>query len=259
VDCARLKVKGISDLFALVRCCDPGLMTAEPAARPCEVGALTGLSEYGEANDEWLNQFPKDLESLFVRAMGDDIVIAERSFLVRNTRHRPTEVRCSAFTLTALDGQATLATPEGVFGSLVKSTVAGYEKENVGREEEKIILFNHVYDLDSPGADWLALNPAFAQHMVWQRDYDHSLAWVDSTGKPMARSCWWRDGTPEDSCHGHDGEFGEGMLVMASQEGFRQIAEKLPDLRVAMCVQRTIEHTKASSCKVHITSAGSEK
>ena len=252
IDCDRLKINSISDVSPIVCCYDPEYMVSEPMIRPNEISTMTGLTKYGTPTDDWLEQDDQMIENLFAQKIGENIVLAECSSLACNTQSHPKEIRCSS--IYHIDNDSSpeaFNEPESIFGTLVKCVAENYIIEGNRCQEKLIILMNHIYDLDSPGANWIALNPDFAQFMGWQLADDYPFGWIDCAGNPMVWSFWWRDGSLDDFNNRHDNEFGEGMLVLASQEGFQQILEKIPEACKVMCVQRTLRSRNSSQCRTY--------
>ncbi len=87
-----------------------------------------------------------------------------------------------------------------------------------------IIVRNTAYRFETPGGGWLALNPALAEHLGWQRAPDGLFRWLDADGRIMAESVWWQDGFAQHRPPHFDDEVGHGWLVRASANGWRQIS-----------------------------------
>lgn len=92
-----------------------------------------------------------------------------------------------------------------------------------------IIVRNTAYRFETPGGNWMALNPALAEHLGWQPAPPGLFRWVDAEGRVMAESVWWQDGFAQQRPPQFEEEVGHGWLVLVSADGWRQLAAAVGD------------------------------
>ena len=116
--------------------------------------------------------------------------------------------------------------PEAMFiERVVRKLVSEYPSLHSDADISALVLSHSALWVESPGGEWLALNPAVA-FSVWagQSQIDGKFRWVNDQGHVMAESIWWMDGRPMllgDSST--EDEVGEGWLVLASECALAQI------------------------------------
>ena len=114
--------------------------------------------------------------------------------------------------------------PEAMFIGVVRKLASEYPSLHDRAEIVALALRHTAYWLDSPGADWLALNPAVAFRLGWSIADDGLFRWVNDQGRVMVESIWWMDGRPMLLADGlPEEEVGEGWLVLACECALAQI------------------------------------
>lgn len=68
----------------------------------------------------------------------------------------------------------------------------------------------------------LTICPHWLTHLQWHKEMHAQGTYLDATGEVMARQIWWRDGGPMDVSE--DAEWGEGFLIVVTQEGLKQLS-----------------------------------
>lgn len=67
---------------------------------------------------------------------------------------------------------------------------------------------------DSPGPEWMALNPELARAVGWTPARDSLFGWEDENGQPMVWSVWWQDGLYQSQPPKFHDDVGEGWAVV---------------------------------------------
>ena len=102
------------------------------------------------------------------------------------------------------------------------------------------LVFRHSdYAYDSPGNNWLALNPTIGSSLGWSVAEDGLFRWVNNAGQTMVESIWWTDGLVGQAPPHFDDEVGEGWLVVASQVAWDAITSQLGTLKRMVHVERS--------------------
>ena len=111
-----------------------------------------------------------------------------------------------------------------MFIGVVRKLASEYPSLHGDAEISALVLSHTARWVDSPGGDWLALNPAVAFRLGWSIADGGMFRWVNDQGRVMAESIWWMDGRPMLLGDGlPEDEVGEGWLVLASECAFEQI------------------------------------
>ena len=123
-----------------------------------------------------------------------------------------------------------------------------------------IIIKNNAFRYDTPGSEWLALNPTIAKDFGWNLSEDGFLRWTDQAGETMVETIWWEDGPAFFPPPHLNVEVGRGWLVLASLSAFRKIKERYPNLGRLLRLQRQFNHerqkvsvNRSKSIKVELT------
>lgn len=60
------------------------------------------------------------------------------------------------------------------------------------------LVVRHLsYGFDSPGDDWIALNPVVGRRLGWKPAVDGLFRWLNEQGEMMVETVWWVDGIVE--------------------------------------------------------------
>lgn len=87
------------------------------------------------------------------------------------------------------------------------------------------MIAHDAYDRETPGAHWLALNPAVGEALGWHPISGGWFRWADGQGVPMVESVWWSDGSIHQFNHYLHTEVGDGCLVLVTEQGFLKLRE----------------------------------
>jgi hypothetical protein len=103
---------------------------------------------------------------------------------------------------------------------------------------DHLVIAHDGDDFETPGAYWLAFNPAVGQALEWRPLRGGWFRWADRQGIPVAESVWWKDG-PRHQFDPHlHVEVGSGWLVLATEEGFREIVQWAGRIRRGGVIRR---------------------
>ena len=197
----------------------------------------------GEKAEDWVQNIDDALSATDWIPDDQRIVVAEKTNLtIRKYRRSMTETRYSVLDAGNLTRRQLEENPESMFVEVVRRHISEYPSllEYSGRF---VLVLRHTADwVDSPGGNWLALNPAIAIRLGWSIAEDGIFRWVDDQGHVMVESAWWMDGRlmlhddglPED-------EAGEGWLVLASESALAQIEKAFGSLSRRSAVMRRYE------------------
>ena len=113
-----------------------------------------------------------------------------------------------------------------MFGSATRKFVSEYGELGYNFQTSELVIFHSAYWIDTPGANWLALNPVVGARLGWSIADDGMFKWLDDEGGVMVESIWWTDGHTKVLAEGlPDDEVGEGWLVLTSKRAMEQIQE----------------------------------
>ncbi len=218
LDARQIPDERIEIILQVVRLVDLALLFTEPSARPREVASSRGGERFSRRDSAWLDAV-SDTGPDTLRSFGGFRVLAERTTLQRLNWGRPTETRLSVVRRRQDD-----IDPQEFFELVRNRVVADYRQSDGAASDGPLITKNFAYGFDSPADDWLAINPDIARRLGWQLDTEGLFRWLNGAGEIMVETLWWMDGLlglqPYD-----DDEVGEGWLVTASEEAWRQLTE----------------------------------
>lgn len=216
----------LSEIERLMRFYDPHMILSETFSRPAYIAPIFGL-EYrntSESLGKWCNKIEDDVFAFNSKIDDDTVILAENTELKRLEWESPREIRQSA---TCLSGTPKLEQEhkerEEIFQSIFRGLVSEYPELQNEKNDHSIVLRNNPTIYDSPGGEWLALNPNVGNSLGWNLSEEGFFRWVNSEGKIMVESVWWMDGNTDQAPPHFDNEVGEGWLVLASREAFNSI------------------------------------
>ena len=190
------------------------------------------------------------------RTSDDRCVLAERTQLKRLYWETPTEIRrvvtsrASKYLPTALDDRK-------FFYTIGYRYLEEYGTPELRAASSPIIVARQTFGYDSPGQDWIALNPAIALGLGWKLAKEGLFRWTDEDGNIMVESIWWVDGPLGYPPPRFDDEVGEGWLVLASESALEQIAAKCGSIRRLIAVEREYQPRRGET--VHREGHASEE
>ena len=114
------------------------------------------------------------------------------------------------------------------------------EYPNLQAPLDQIVVSNDAYGYETPGANWLALNPVIGQELGWKLNPDGWFQWICDSGNIVAKSIWWRDGYIEQYNRHARIEVGEGWLVVVLRSGFDEIKNLYTTLNRGCVARRSM-------------------
>ncbi|AKB57703.1 hypothetical protein [Methanosarcina barkeri] len=216
----------LSEIERLMRFYDPDMILSEPLSRPAYIAPVFGLEhrDTSESLEKWCGQIEDDAFAFESGADDDIVILAENTELKCLEWKTPTEIRQS---VTCLSGTPKLESEhneqEEIFQSIFRGFVSEYPELQTETNDHSIVLRNNPRIYDSPGGEWLALNPKVGNSLGWNLSEEGFFRWVNGEGEIMVESVWWMDGNINQGPPHFDDEVGEGWLVLASKEAFNSI------------------------------------
>jgi AAA domain len=236
IDAHVLEPNDLFHLDSVLRFYDPYMFLTEPTQRPASVPPMAGKRRFGGMNEEWLEQIVEAVDSACCKTADGLTILAEETTLKWLEREVPTEVRRSVV------GRFTVPhskDPNLFFSETANHLVTEYPFLCADPATPPLIFRHTAYVYDSPGQNWLALNPTIGSHLGWSLADDGLFRWINNAGQTMVESIWWIDGLDRQSSpHFHD-EVGEGWLVVASPAAWDAIQSQLGPLRRLVYVERS--------------------
>ena len=242
VDGGQISPQRNDFLERILRTHDPRLVLEQPSRRPAQIRKATE-TPLGRDVEEWVQNVDEALSSTNWIADDQRIVLAEKTNLtIPRDRGSITETRCSVLDTGNLTQRQLEENPEAMFIGVVRKLVSEYPSLHDDAEILAMALRHTAFWLDSPGANWLALNPTVAFRLGWSIADDGMFRWVNDQGHIMVESIWWMDGRPMLLADGlPEDEVGEGWLVLASECALEQIEEAFGSIPRRSAVVRRYE------------------
>ena len=207
-----------------LRTYDPGMVLKDPSHRPPNIAALLGL-EFMDDVGKWADAVDEALEHTNWTPNCDFVVLAEITIVAKRWPwESPRETRFSVLEPVASSSFPTGRDPDELYGTVTNRTINEYKTLSQSQNYHPLAIRNVAPGYYSPGADWIAFNPAIARNLGWSLATDGMFRWVDSDGATKVESIWWVDGLVGLSASAHSSEeVGAGWLVLASQSALEQI------------------------------------
>lgn len=226
----------LNRLEEALRFYDPKLILRQPSSRPPEICPIRGRYKHGENNEQWLDQIEESVSALVSVTDQQLLFLAEETNLKCLDRDAATEIRCSV--VCSSEASENISDEAPLFCALTGCLLTEYPKLLIHEDPMPLIIRHDAYYYDSPGTTWLALNPAVGLKLGWTLEEEGLFRWADSQGQLMVETFWWVDGLlGQAPIYFHD-EVGEGWLVLASQEGCKQIEKLLGTSKRLLTVER---------------------
>ena len=251
VDGGRISPQRNDLLEKLLRTYDPRMVLEQPTRRPAQIHRAMETAP-GEKAEDWVQNVDNALSSTDWMPDDQRIVVGEASnLIIRRDRRSMTETRYSVLNVGNLALLRLEENPESIFGGVVRKHISEYPSLLDYSGRSKLVLRHTADWVDSPGGNWLALNPAIAIRLGWSIAVDGIFRWVDDQGRVMVESIWWMDGRPMLHADGlPEDEVGEGWLVLASESALGQIEEAFGSLsRRSAVVRRYESGSEAIECR----------
>ena len=233
-----LNMRKLCNLDPFLRFYDPFMVLSKPKSRPNCIMSLTGLSKYGDASEIWTENVSEAVDSATFKASDGQIILAENTTLETLSWKTPSETRESFVCLPETPITSRYNEYHTFFHREINILIKDFDLL-VEQVPVPLIIFNESRGYDSPGENWLALNPFVARQMGWSLAKD-GVFWDGSDeGQTMAESIWWSDGFIGQHPPHFDDEVGEGWLVIASQNALCDLKSKFNNLKRIVNVSRS--------------------
>jgi hypothetical protein len=232
----------VRQLEEVLRSYDPVMVLAEPTLRPVDIEPIADGRELGSRREKWLAQLKEPYEPAKRRTASGFIILAEETNLRRLEWGTPSETRRSVIRTYEAQFLQQDSGDESLFARVANRLVAEYPTLDVDAETQPLVVRHEAYGYESPGQNWLALNPSVAGQLEWNLAEGGLFRWADNDGQTMVESVWWADGLVGQSPPHLEDEVGEGWLVLASESAWEAIASLLPNLRRVLYVKRSYDH-----------------
>ena len=215
-------------LEKILRTYDPRMVLEVPSRRPVQIRRATETL-LGHNLEEWVQDVDDALSTTDWRSDDQRIALAEETSLtIRRGRRSMSETRYSVLDAGNLTQRQLSENPVSMFGKVARKHVSEYPSLHDDLEISALALRHTADWVDSPGGNWLALNPAVGFRLGWSIADDGIFRWVDDQGHVMVESMWWMDGRPTLVADVlEEDEVGEGWLVLATECALDQIEEAL--------------------------------
>ena len=213
----RLSGRVMEELQGEMRHYDAEMLLFRPDRRPDEV---TGVAE-GTFGTDWVDEVSGSVPWSRIRQLGDWHVVGERTMIKPAGEGGPQEFRqvgafpaSRGFPRTHVDGS-------DLFARLRRQTQESYG-DTAGSGASCVVLHNEAA-YDTPGDEWMALNPVMARRLGWRRAENGLFAW-EMGGAAKGKSVWWSDGVVEQSMEvWKECEVAEGWLVVVADEAVSEL------------------------------------
>lgn len=227
---------------------DPALELATPHERPVEMKALD-WDLWDERGKKWLTgEGGSDWES-YPAKLGEEYILAERSWFIRPDWEWPREERYRGVTAhpvdAGLDRRVLASGHELVYSSYLRGDAQDRGQLTIWNEEDQLI---------GPQYRWVAFNADVARYLGWVASPTEPFRWDDPQGALMVRSIYWKDGwiwlePPRFE------SLGEGWIVVASESAVERINQAFPEAQTQLWVERHSHRDKKYEEKWHLSRA----
>jgi hypothetical protein len=225
---------------------DPALELIEPRERPCEMLAMN-WDFWGERGKDWLQGKDATDWDHYPSSVGGLRLIGERSWFIRPDWEWPREERYRGVLIDAehkSPDRASLASGHEL-------TYQGYLRGKA-QKGSQLIVWNLESQLVGPQYRWIAINSNVARALGWTVCATNPFAWLDSTGRLMVKSEYWKDGwiwlePPRFEA------LGEGWYVLASDHAVKAIRQAFPNAQTHLWVERHSHGAKPYEGSWHLT------
>lgn len=238
IEAEVLHPENLRSLERVLRFYDPTLVLVEPVPRPLCIHPIAMAGQQGRSNEEWLEHVNEALGSMIFQTE-ENVILAENTKLKHLEWETPIEIRQSLMlpssTLRPPD-------PSQLWQRVTNRIVSEYPSLQVDGIPAPLTIQNVAYGFDSPGSNWLALNPLVGLQFTWHLSDNGLFRWVDIEGQTMVETLWWRDGSVEQSPPNFHNEVGEGWLVVASKPAWKAIKSQWGTLKRVLRVERSCYH-----------------
>ena len=214
---------------------DPSFILDRPVSKPSFIDHIGGFStedqSYRRFSDDWIDRVQESLRLLHLRSTDGRVVLGERTRLKYLGNGWPQEERMAVVRpvpASRLWNGYTTGRGHPPFPRLQGVPISDYL--HIGAPLDHLVVAHDGFEFETPGANWLALNPTVGLALGWYPIREGWFRWANEEGVPVAESIWWSDG-PIDLANEHlYVEVGEGWLVVITEQGFQEITKWTRDI-----------------------------
>lgn len=240
IEAEVLRPENLHRLDRVLRFYDPALVLVEPIPRPLCIQPIALVGQQGRSNEEWLEHVNEALGSMIFQTE-ENVILAENTKLKHLEWETPIEIRQSLMLPSS-----TLRPPDPgqLWQRVTNRIVSEYPSLQVDGIPAPLTIQNVAYGFDSPGSNWLALNPLVGLQFTWHLSDNSLFRWVNTEGQTMVETLWWGDGSVEQSPPNFHNEVGEGWLVVASKPAWEAVKSQWGTLKRVLRVERSCYHNE---------------
>ena len=233
---------------------DPAFILWRPDRRPSCVGHIGNIPvndrSFIRPPDNWVETVEDSLSLLRPRASDGRTVIGEWTRLKYLDDEWPEEERMAVVRAVRADGLWDGFDIDKGFPPFAR--FRGVQMADYPRLDaplDHLIIAHDGRDFETPGACWLAFNPAVGRALEWRPVRGAWFRWVNQRGLPVAESIWWSDGPLHQLTKHLRIEVGGGWLVLVTERGFKEIMEWTTQISRGGVVRRSTGwHGGARQC-----------
>jgi hypothetical protein len=207
---------------------DPVFIRWRPHRRPQCVGHIGGIPDedysYIRLPDDWLDMAEDSLALLRSRTFDGWIIVGEWTWLKRLQEKWPEEERIATTRAVAEDGLwdgFDVGRGHPPFAWSLSAQMSDYLSLRAPKDHLVITCDGRYFE--TPGANWLAFNPAVGHALGWRPIAGGWFRWADQRGALVVESVWWSDGPLHQTSERLHVEVGSGWLVLMTEQGFREV------------------------------------
>jgi hypothetical protein len=214
---------------------DPAFVRWRPDKRPScivHMGDIPAESySYTRLPTNWVETAGNSLSLLSTHTSDGRVIVGERTRLKHLQDEWPTEERMAMVRAVHEDelwDGLEVESGHLPFFRCQRVQVADYP--SLRAPEDHLLVVHDGFDIETPGASWLALNPAVGQELGWQPINDGWFRWADQKGNIVVESVWWGDGPLHQCSERLHGEVGGGWLVLMTELGLKEVLQRFGHL-----------------------------
>ena len=242
-DSGRLPPESYRWLSGLLIRHDPAFILRRPDRRPvymAPMGGRTGNDQsFFRFPDGWVDAVEDSMSLLHPRSPDGRIIVGEWTRLRYLDEKWPEEERLSVVrpvSVSRVWDELDIERGHPPFARILRMQVADYLLSTASLTH--LVIAHDPHDWETPAEHWLALNPAVGKALGWHPIRGGWFRWADGRGVPVAESIWWSESHLDQfNQHLHE-EVGEGWLVLITEPGVQEIAERAGSLTRGGIVRR---------------------
>ncbi len=242
-DCGYLEKDMVGTIQVMLTNFDSEFIVQKPSERPrfiIPIGNQDNKS-YDLFPDNWVEDAKESFQFLHTKTDDGLFILGERTKLKFLQEDWPTEERFSVVKgKKANIFWSDSDIDKGHTPFFRKVNILAQQYSSIQASTDQFVISNEAYGYETPGADWLALNPMLGRELGWNLDSGGWFQWVDVSGNIVAKSIWWRDGSIELYNRFARIEVAEGWLVLVSKSGLEEIRNHFSTINRGCVVNRRI-------------------